>query len=259
MKTRSIAALIVGLVAVLALGGSPAGAGTAVGPEITDQAGDANFINGQGSIGGFPTQTTPAAIDAADITGIWFETGYSTVKETDAVGNVTAVRYVPNALLVKIRTVAPPRPSFGPALIYRVPATIAGCEVWFQGWVGGPASTPLDLDRADVRKITSTCPGGAATITSGAFSISSAGNDLILKYPFSALPIPTGAAQIYLAKDVELRPPPTAPGVRTVIASAVTAPQIDDTRVLATKFRLGSDVPPDVDCTVTPAPAECTA
>ena len=251
MRTRSITALAVGLVAVLALGGSPAGAGTELGPEIVDQAGDANFINGNGFVLGLE-QSTPVDIGSADITKIWFETGYDTVTEVDESGTVTAVRHVPNALLVKIKTAGPDpiRPSFGPTLIYRVPAKILTCEVWFEAYVKGPASSPGDTaERADIRKPSATgCPGGAQTLTAG-FSLSSSGSVLTMKFPFSALPYASN--QIVLGKDVEIRPIASTPHVRTAIVAA-TAPEIDWTESLEAKFLIGSDVPQPVDCVTTP-------
>ena len=251
MKTRSIGALIVGLVAALAVGGSPAGAGTQTGPEIVDQKGDANFINGNGVVLN-QSQVTPVDIGSADITKIWFETGYNTVTDVDETGTVTGVRHVPNALLVKIETAGPDpiRPSFGPTLIYRVPASILGCEVWFEAYVAGPASTPVDTpQRADIRKLTATCPGGATTITQG-FSLSSAGSVLTMRFPFSALPY--SSTQIVLGKDVEIRPIASTPHVRTALGGAATAPEIDWTRSMPTKFRIGSDLPSPVDCIATP-------
>ena len=248
MKTRSITALAVGLVAVLSLGGSPAGAGTELGPEIVDPAGDGNFT-------GF---VAPVHVDGADLRAIWFETGYHTVTETDESGNVTAVRHVPDALLVKIKTEGPPRPTFGPTLMVRVPAQIVGCEVWFQAIVRGPSSTPVEPpEMASIRKITSTCPGGATSIppvtlpshTASPFGITFEGNVIVLRYPFSVLPYASN--QIVLGKDVEIRPIATKPHVATYLG-AVTAPNVDDTAALATRFRIGSDLPRPVDCVATP-------
>ena len=278
MKTRPITALAVGIVTVLALGGSPAGAGTEVGPEIVDQAGDANFANRNSGL--VPAVTinrdevpkdfrqlppesvvTPEDIGGADIRAMWFETAYDTVRTTDEAGNVTAVQYVPTALLVKIRTTEPATPTFGPTLIFRLPAKIATCEVWFEAIVSGPASLPTDAgaQAARLRKLTSTanpCPGGNATMTAG-FSLSSQGNVLTMKYPFSALPY--SSTNVVLGKDVVVKPPPATSTTQPHVAGPNGLPNLDQTNKLEAQFRIGQDVPADVDCLADPNHTACAA
>ena len=278
MKARSIGGLIIGLVSALALGGNPAGAGTALGPEIVDQAGDANFANRNSGL--LPALTinreevpkelrqwppesvvTPEDLKGADIRAMWFETAYNTVKETDDAGNITSVRYVPTALLVNIRTTEAPVPTFGPTLVFRLPARIASCEVWFEGIVSGPGSLPTDAapQSARLRKLTSTanpCPGGNATMTAG-FSISSQGNVLTMKYPFSALPY--SSTNLVLDRDVVVKPQPATATTQPHVAGPNGLPNIDQTSKLAAKFRIGQDVPDNVNCVADPTNAACTA
>lgn len=277
MKARSIGGLVVGLVASLALGGNPAGAGTALGPEIVDVAGDANFINSQGNFDDIHVPT-PVSIAGADIRAIWFETTYDAVKDIDELGNVLAVRFVPTALLMKIQTEAPPRPTFGPTLLYRVQTKIAQCNATFEAIVRGPQSLPTDpAETARINKNSSACPGGSGVIAHPTFSLSSEGNVLVLRYPLSALPY--SSTQLVLAPDVVVRPRPAPiiatvlgnqipdpsqpiPSVRTwfsLVAASLTAPSIDETMPLGMQFRIGQDVPDNIDCFANPERAECVA
>lgn len=252
-KKISLTALAGGLALALTLGGAPAGAGTAQGPEIRDPAGDANFVNGQGFFSGLERVGGPASIDSADIRAIWFETAHDPVPETDDFGNVT-VTYEPTALLVRIRTVAPASPPPTPAVMYRVQASIAGCEVWFQALLSN--GQPLVSQQANIRKL-SGCPGGSGTISSSEFGLTFEENVMTLRYPLSAFPY--SSDQIVLAEDVEIRPSGGRPHVREFSTAFLTFPVIDETVPLATKFRIGSDAPAPVDCSANPDHPDCQA
>lgn len=258
MKARSIAPLIVGLLAVLALGGSPAGAGTALGPEIHDQAGDAHFVNGgniEYGFGELGPDTRPASIDSADVRAIWFETAYSTVKDRDEAGAVTAVRHVPTALTVSFRAEEAVSPTFGPAVTFYVPVRVGNCLIDLAAHVGG-----TDADSAaEIYKYTG-CPGGSGIVSHKAFSLKMDGKVVSATFPFSALPY--SSTQVVLAKDVVLKPPASGNtgGTQLYVSWANFAvTMVDEVPALAAKFRIGSDVPKNVDCLASPADAACLA
>ncbi|MDQ3991708.1 MAG: hypothetical protein M3245_05305 [Actinomycetota bacterium] len=268
---RTIVVIAAALVAALMLGALPAGAGTEQQPEVVDAAGDANAINTQGNLtqaGHDGPSTTPASIDGADLRAMWFSTVYESSKTRDEEGNITAVSWTPTALRVQARMTGAVLPTFGPSLIMKVPVTIGTCEVWLQGsWIGtNPA--PGDQQRADFRKITSTCPGGAATITSPDFTIGIDGNLVTMTYPFSGF---TGAVEGLVHPKTEFGPPPSflnssryadvrvqagtgpIPQVGSVTA---TAPAIDEASRF-TQFALSSDAPAAIDCSVSLDHEEC--
>ena len=267
---RTLLATTATLILGLGFGAYPVHAGTEAKPNITDPAGDGNFINGQdlqlGQEDG--PDTRPLNVDGADITAIWFETGFDSVKETDSAGNITRVDRVPNSLKINIKTVGPASPATGPfSISFRVPAVIAGCPISFEGWVDGAAGPgPFDLDQgADIYKWTAAvCPGGSGYFPRTGFSISFSGNVTTLTYPFKA-----GAfaypAQGFLGNGVQVkpRPPSTAasgakwnPAAQTGMGSSTSGQFIDET-LRYNSFILGWDVPADVDCIATPEHAEC--
>lgn len=274
MKTRSIAAVSMGLVASLVLVGNPAGAGTSQNPEIVDPAGDANLINGQDACAATLNffcsseglydgpDTRPASHDGSDLRAIWFETTYDTAKETDDLGNVTAVRYIPRALLVHIKTEGPAVPSPGPTLSYRVPATVGSCPLEFDAHVDGPLTTGLEDSGATIYKWNSspTCPGGSGGIAHADFKLTTSGNVMTMRYPFSALPY--SSTQLVLASDVVIKPREDflSPAVQTYVNwLGAYGGVIDETHPYGMKFRIGQDVPANIDCIANPERAECVA
>lgn len=233
------------------IAGSPAGAGTPEQPEIKDPAGDANAINGQGVLLGLEEgpDTRPASIDGADLRAIWVDTAYDVVKVRDAARNILEVQHLPFALRIHVRTEAPAAPSPGPTMVYRYPATIGGCDVFFQMWVSGPGSVPGDPpQRVDIRRLTSSCPGGATTMTSPTFTLSLDGNVATWQYPISTFP-----ALLGVGREVA---PDGNPHVRPLLGAA-TAPEIDQTVQAESAFKIGSDVPPNIDCRQTPEHEKC--
>lgn len=261
MKARSVATLIVGLVVVLGLSGTQAGAGTSIGPEINDIAGDANFVNGANffyGLGEFDTR--PVSLGSADLRAIWFETAYNTVKDKDAEGKVTAVRHVPTALRVNFRTEEPPAPTFGPTLTFYVPVRIGTCLIDLAAHIEGPASSPVDgAQGAEIYKYTG-CVGGAGVLSHPTFSVKTAGNVVTAEYPFSALPY--SSSQIVLGKDVEVRPPVDGNpgGVQNYLSWANFALTfVDEVPAFASKFLIGSDVPANINCLADPTNSACTS
>jgi hypothetical protein len=223
-------------------------------PHVTDRAGDANSINGQGLLGGgeIGNDTRPASIDSADIVAIYYETLYDTVRERDGGGNIVAVHYVQHSVRISIETNGPAKPTYGPTVMFRIPARLnnGACEVFFDGYVRGTAPGANELERADINRLSAQC-GESGFLTEG-FTISYDGNFTRLTYPFDM-------TMGLLAPGVSFETSSKA-GVRTASGPG-TMPNpsthvIDETAVPG-RWVIGIDVPPSVDCTATPGHADC--
>ena len=240
--------LTIVLAVPLTLAGASASAGGPSDPEVVDPAGDANLVNNQGQEAA-PEQnlsTAPASIDGADIRSIWLETLYSTVKERDADGAVRFVRHVPHSLRINFVTTAPAKPTFGPGVIFRMSANVGegGCQVQFQVYLAGTATA---MERAEINRLRN-CTGGNG-ILGGGFTHAVQGTTLSLTFPF--------AQTEGMLTGVETLSAYTRPHTRVVLPNAAaTAPAIDQTAPIRS-FTLGSDVPPDVDCTTEPGHPDC--
>lgn len=247
---RSLIAAAAALVAVLGSTTLPATAGTAADPEITDGVGDANFVNGQGSILGSTVpglDTRPASRAHLDLRAVWFETTYATNRVVDpGTGAILRVEHVPTGLLVHVRTEAP-REALDAQI--RVTQPLSNCPVAF--WlnvvrVGNGAS----LDRVNLYKSSTGCPGGIGNIE-GSVPLYQ-GAVATLRYPFSAGETFAGV----------LSPGQTISPLRTDSAY-VTGSTYFAQRVIVDEahggrpFTIGQDVPPNVDCTATPGHPEC--
>lgn len=239
------------LVAVLS--GIPATAGTSGDPEITDVAGDANFINGQGLQPGHEAgpDTRPASVDGSDLLAVWFETAYTTTKVLDpSTGSVLRVEHRPTALLVHIRTQAPVRPMTPwSGLRYKVQATLPECRASFELQIY--ASNPA-LDHANLYVVTGQCgTHGPNTGPNIPVDPSFDGNVSTVTFPFGpevSEIIWPGATIVQPEAHVFTERSVTAGGSDRVIPDQ-TAP--------GRTFTVGQDVPPDIDCTADPGNTEC--
>ena len=230
--------------ATLAIGAVPGSAGTAEAPEITDPAGEANFLS---PITGDEEDTRPVSFDSLDLRAVWFETAYDTNRAVDPEsGEVLSVQYTPTALLVHIKTEAPVRP-FSPfnAVRYKAQATAPDCNASFELRV---FNNP-DSDSAEIRRVDPLAPCGE--LPSGNIIVSPVkptfdGTVATLTFPLSH------------------------EGVREVIWTGATLSQpsahseaslqsnwIADRTAAGGEFRIGQDVPPNVDCTADPDHTEC--
>ena len=254
---------VIGTLAVLGLA-VPATAFEPAEPQIVDAAGDANFINTQGSTNLEPASgpdTRPASEESADVTSVLFRTRYWTVRSYNADGSLQKIDYRPMALEVDITTAGPIKPSRA-SLIFRITTSIGGCEAWFEAWVRGTQAQATEFERADIRKLTATCPGGATTMVNG-FTHLISGNQFSMIFPFEAASF-TGPTAGFLKVGTEINPLASFtnnanyPHVRTVLGGSVTAPSVDQMARM-TPFTIGSDVPADVICAATPEHAECAA
>jgi hypothetical protein len=229
-RARARAALGAALAALLVLGVVPATAGTADAPELTDIAGDANGINGQGPVSG-PSQATPVQAASADLRAMWLETVVTESQVTAADGTVTTVQ-TPVALRWNVRTTAPASPSFGPSVIYRMPATVGGCSLFLESTVRGPASAPTDLQRGSLRLLTAdACPTGPVRTLTAGITQSFAGDVMTVDFPLAASDGVLAANRTLASNGA---------GHSRVSAVAVTAPQIDEAQG-DWSFRIGSN------------------
>jgi hypothetical protein len=235
--------LVAGLMA--ALSGFPATAGTSTNAEITDTAGDANFI----SVASTNQQDTrPASIDNVDLRAVWFETAYTTMKIIDSSGAVQRVEYRPKALLVHIQTQAPVRPSspWG-ARRYKVQADVPTCRASFELLIG---SADAANDKAELR---------------AASANSFCGDDV----SFVVSPV----APTYDGALSTMTFPLTDPKISQVLSPGTTLsqsnahitatlgagpflPPVDQTGT-GRDFTIGQDVPANIDCTATPSNPAC--
>jgi len=241
--------LIVGVSLVLLT--QPVTAGSSADPEITDVAGDANFVNSQGGVLPIDPEgpdTRPASFDNVDLRAVWFETAYTTSKVLDpASGTVRRVEYRPTALLIHIQTQGPARPMTPWGTIrYQVQATLPGCTAYFEL---GVYSQPPDV--ASIRPVfaspncgdlapgqihTSGVPptlnGTVATMT---FPLVEPGKHNVTQYIWAGARIAQPAALANAS-------PPTR--------------NVDETAT-GRDFTIGQDVPPDVECSEQPGYAGC--
>lgn len=237
-------ALVVALVALVSAAALPGAAGTAEDPEITDPAGDANFI---GAAAGTEEDTRPASFDNADLRAVWFETEHSTTKIMDpATGAVARVEHRPVALVINIETQGPVRPlaPWG-SLRFKVPVAMPGCEATFELLV---ATNPA-FDSVEIRPATAgSC--GELSIAKSPVTPTYDGAVSTISFPLAheqiSQVISAGTALSQVDALVIASPP---------VGGAGPAP-LDETAV-GRDFTIGQDVPPDVDCTEDPGHAEC--
>ena len=232
-----VAISVVALVLVAALG-LPAGA-VEPAPHITDPAGDANAINGQGIVTGSAAQgtSTPVGYAPADLLAVRYATAYKAVP----VGG-DGLTYVQSGLEAHITTAAPAT-SAGPTLIYRLNVEVGSCGGFVQYYLNGPASGPTDGTTLEFRQFASRGCAADATIRPAGWYASVTGNTLVFHMPLSGL---SGAdrSNFSVGRSVVT----STAEVRTQLA-ALTAPAIDLTAP-GTTFVIGSDRPADVPCTV---------
>lgn len=234
---RALGALCVGmLVFGSALGAS---AGTDADAEIVDQTGDANYLHPIPD----PDPTTPQASNTAvDLVKIWYTTRYTVVKDRDASGKVVRVRNVPDALLLNIRTAGEKRMGL----------FLGGYELGFAVPARGPGGCGLSFylsfdpqDGAVLKNQISGCHAGPAVILPMT-SVKQNGAVATYTMPFADAPFLAG---------ITIEPGGTPGG--TTASAHLLGNQAADIVVGGRAFTVGSDVPPDVDCAVTPADPGC--
>jgi hypothetical protein len=250
MLRRSSKSLLAGCTLALALatGGVQANAG-ATDPEITDPAGDANFVS---AISGAEADTRPASAGGLDLLAVWFETAYSSNKVLDSNGDVVRVERVPEALLVHIRTAGPVVPTHLPAdtVRYKVQVALPGCravlELVARDGTAGPYAQLGTIDA---------CP----PLPARTFRVQSAvpviqGNEATIRFPFEGPIVPQAlAAGASIAQ-------PNARVFSGLVSK--TGPDGNDVLIVdqtaqGRSFTIGQDVPADVDCADDPENAEC--
>jgi hypothetical protein len=205
MRTRLLVLALAGGLAVTAL---PADAAKAK-PQLTDPAGDANGINGQGFLIGGPADgaSTPADLSAADITAVTFASTFKKKKVKDRVVKV------PTGFTVTMALSAAPTT---PEIFYRVIAPTAGCDSVFFEY-----GTDVATAGSDVR-CPATPPAEDKEYPASAAIVK--GNTITWKVPISAFPAGTTFSK--LEAHTRFNP------------AVVTAPQIDTASSSAT-FTVG--------------------
>ena len=223
MKKALVIALAAGLAAALSI---PAGAQEAaeatVVPEavnIEDPAGDANYLNGQGSVPDQEDHVTPAdAGSVSDLLKVWFTNDAEFVR-------------------VHVLTEAPP-PASGSAYIYRIhvdPGVGEPC-LWFQILTEGPTNPAGAFGN-----LRDTCDGNDQLFEEGVtvnFEETADGQGI------STISVPRALYAGFIDGAVLNAPIAT---VRNFIngnpVRTVTAPQIDDTKP-GTAYTIVAEEPP---------------
>jgi hypothetical protein len=243
MLHRLAAGLVLAL--TIALTTAPAGAGTAETPELTDPAGDANFVS---ALAGDQRDTRPASFDNVDIRAVWFETEYSKTKIADqASGAVLRVEHRPTALVVHIQTTAPVHPTSPfSAARYKVQATVPACTASFELRTYTNAANAA----AEIWPVGTNAACGGLPPLSGVVSPvkpTIEGTVATLTFPLSHEKV----REVIAAGNVLSQP------AAHVTVSAGTPAQTVDTTAAGPNFAIGQDVPADIDCAATPGHADC--
>lgn len=234
MRTRILTAAAALAVGALVL---PAGA-AAPAAQITDQAGDANALNGQGFLAGGAADgsATPQQYAPADLLSISYATTFDAVPVGD-----DGIDYQATGVQARIVTTAPAK-SDGPTLIYRISADIGGCGGFLQHYLNGPASAPTDAKGLEFRQFASRGCAADATVRNEKWTVAPDGTALVFTFPYEGM----AAAEL---KNFAVGRVITTPAaeVRTLLG-VLTAPAIDIAGP-GTNFKIGSDLPADMPCT----------
>jgi hypothetical protein len=231
---------------------------------FTDAAGDAHHLNDQGL--GVPIDdrgpdTRPASLGSADVVEGRFETAYVSIPDHDDEGRVLRVRRVPTGVRLHLEMAEPPIPSFGPTVSIELWVQAAGCPMIFRIRAHGPLSSEDDPPQGpELRTRGSDCPEGPRTYTEG-ISLDVVGSTAIVEVPFTALETPSGPIfrmADLIEEDAGGNPVRTST-VHAVPDGPLLGGLLIDKASPVAEFHIGSDLPPDVDCTDTPSDPECEA
>jgi hypothetical protein len=220
-------------------------AGDAGVTSITDIAGDANLLNGQGVVAAGEQSTAPASYGPADIRAVAFETTFVAVPVGD-----DGIDYQATGLNIHYRTEATPM-SDGPTFIYRLNANVDGCNSFLQAFLRGASSTPNDPADKSIqwRQLDAGCPDGVLTVTNTGWTVTidSTAKELVMSFPYSKL----SANRLAFMDEGSILSGLVA-NTRTNFGTpggSVTAPQFDESPT-GQDFEVGSDMPEDVPCTL---------
>ena len=250
-KGAIVKKLLLVMALVLALPSITANAGTVDDPEITDVAGDANFINGHGQVPGLESgpDTRPASLDNLDLRAIWFETAYDTTPFLDpATGAVVRVEYDPTALVIHFETTGPLMPVDPFHRVHYVVRVQSGSCFANLSLHVRSVDPPVSHGVGDSGGLCATSyPPGERPLT----TIDGNAGSL-------TLPLWTGSTGPFIQQIL-------LPGATLENATAWVEPYLShgpsflrsDEAVGNRDFVIGQDVPSDVDCTVEPANAAC--
>jgi hypothetical protein len=226
---------------------------------VIDIAGDANGINSQ-DVGAdeVSVATGAGSVASADIVSMWVETAYDKVLVTG--GSDVIVRYIPNALVLNVRTVGPAKPTLGPSVVFRLPFRSSPtpnptCFAFLDLRVTGSAPGAIGGDNAVLTRGDARCSGGTGPGLA-TFPLSYVGNVMRTVFPFdksngmfSAGRTIIGTTRPHVGLLALLEVP-------TACATKCSLGTLDEARVFPT-FTIGSDVPADVNCTQQPDHPDC--
>jgi len=209
-------------------------------PQVTDPVGDAN---GSENISG-SRDTRPASYDPADIVDVALETEFTSTPVGD-----DGIDYEPTALLIRIRTVAPPK-SDGPTITYILTSSVGGCSGRFKASIHGPL--PLAVDPPDRvlqwNELGQNCPDGASTVSHPSWSAVVESGTFAWRIPFASL---TPEQTDFIAPGKTITQPRAF--TQTFFAGFASFGSIVPGRIDKTangiEFVIGSDVPEDILCT----------
>ncbi|CAN5512854.1 hypothetical protein BH23ACT9_BH23ACT9_13160 [soil metagenome] len=229
-------AVIIGMVALLVP--SLATAEDAVTYLITDPAGDANGINGQGFgdlVPGLPAdQPTPVDIAEYDMLGVRYVTLFDEIVDPES-GTVTRqVTGVESRLALSAQPTATSLPA-----IVRLNHNVNGCAIFMQYYGGTNGQNAHDSGNVRITCEGDLTGGNPANISEGdalAIDFDTDTSEIVWAFTFG-----TGtAADRYFTPTATIQP--TNPHVRAN-SGAVTAPVIDEMyNPLFRTFKVGSDV-----------------
>jgi hypothetical protein len=207
VRIRLASAAAIGAAVLLSLPSNAAGSK----PQLTDPAGDANGINGQGVVIGLPNPSTgPAQLASADITSVRFATKFVT-KRVNGV-----LKKVATGFTVTMALGAAPLPE----TFYRITTTASGCgSLWFE------YGTDVTQGGTTVRCLTDDI---SPTAEDDVYKVPEAtvkGSSIIWKIAKSQIPVGTTLSTLHA--ETRLNP------------AVITTPVIDETGLTKATYTVG--------------------
>ena len=197
MRARLLTATIL----AAGLGLAAAVPSNAAAPQVSDPAGDANAVNGQGAVTGVPSQaTTPASAGSLDITSVQWSTKFT-----------GSGKYRTPTHMVVTMSVAAPVADLGQSAVWRATSMFGDCSV-MAAYEVAPGFTPS----AYIRVCNTNDPLGYTDIASSA---KVSGTKIVWTVPIKQLKsygIKAGATLDTLGGHTRL------------VLGAATVPQVDD-------------------------------
>lgn len=231
-------ALFVAMAVALSFAAGPAAAGD---PQITDIAGDANFVSGFTPTG----DTRPASYDPGDLVSVKFETAYVEVP----VG-ADGIHYEPTGVAWRFRTLASPDTTTL-TMDLRILFDVGGCLSEFDAYLHGDLPDGQDFRDKVVEwwQLQGACPDESyppLTNPNWKVTIDPDAGELAVSLPYSSLT--EEQAGLFVPGNVIEGPYAETSAFIGTSGGWVWFPWLDFGGP-GSDFVIGSDVPPDVPCT----------